>query len=73
MEPNNRWTGMNYSYSWSQPYTVSTNQFYYSTGSVDDEIARLEMIDRWVDSMLTYPDSECIINRVMKQLRGNTK
>lgn len=56
-----------YSFSWTQPYTVSTNQFYHSTGSVDDEIKRLEMVDRWVDSMLTYPDAEVILNKIRRQ------
>lgn len=56
-----------YKITWTQPYTVSTNQFYWSTGSVDDEIARLEMVDRWVDSMLTYPDAEVILNKIRRQ------
>ena len=59
-----------YSIRWTQPYRVSTNQFYHSTGSVDDEIARLEMVDRWVDSMLTYPDADAILNKIRKG-KGN--
>lgn len=53
-----------YKITWTQPYTISTNQFYHSTGSVDDEIKRLEMIDRWVDAMLTYPDADAILKKI---------
>ena len=52
-------------YSWSQPYDAY-NTFYYMNRAVEtqQELDRLEMIDRWVDSMLTYPDAEVIMNKI---------
>jgi hypothetical protein len=60
-----------YSFSWTQPYLpTSYNPFYERRVDVADEMARLEMVDRWVDSMLTYPDAERILNNI---LRGDTQ
>ena len=57
-----------YSFSWTQPYLpTSYNPFYERPVTVADEIARLEMVDRWVDAMLTYPDSERILNKLTKE------
>ena len=54
-----------YSFSWTQPYTVSSNPFYQSRHlSIDEEMAKIEMVDRWVDSMLTYPDAEAILKKI---------
>ena len=66
MEPkNNPW---DISYSWTQPYLpTSYNPFYERRTSVDEEMTRLEMVDRWVDSMLTFPDAERIINTLRQK------
>lgn len=53
------------SYSWTQPYNISINSFYQKT-STEDELKRLEMIDRWVDAMETYPDADELIKRIFK-------
>lgn len=59
-----------YSFTWSQPYSVSMNPV-YQTPSVDDEMKRLEMVDRWVDAMLTYPDAEAIMKKIRQTGEGN--
>lgn len=60
-----------YSIRWTQPYRVSTNPFYQSRHlSIDEEMAKIEMVDRWVDSMLTYPDADAILNKIRKG-KGN--
>ena len=59
-----------YSFSWTQPYSVSMNPF-YSAPSVADEMARLEMVDKWVDAMLTFPDAEAIMNKIRQTGEGN--
>ena len=59
-----------YSFSWTQPYSVSMNPFYQAP-SVDEEMARLEMVDKWVDAMLTFPDAEVILNKIRQQGEGN--
>jgi mono/diheme cytochrome c family protein len=59
-----------YSFSWTQPYSVSMNPF-YSKPSVADEMARLEMVDKWVDAMLTFPDAEAIMNKIRQQGQDN--
>ena len=54
-----------YSFSWTQPYNISASPFYQSRHlSIDEEIAKIEMVDRWVDSMLTYPDAEAILKKI---------
>lgn len=65
-----------YSVSWTQPYQ-SLNEFFrgksceeiYQDLSVEQEIDRLEAVDRIVQNQLTYPEAEAIINKV-KQQRG---
>lgn len=65
-----------YSVSWTQPYQ-SLNEFFrgksceeiYHDLSVEQEIDRLEAVDRIVQNQLTYPEAEAIINKV-KQQRG---
>ena len=51
-------------HSWTQPYP-SMNPFYQDT-TVRDEMIRIEAVDNIVQSMLTYPDAE----RIMNKLRG---
>ena len=58
-----------YSFSWTQPYTVSMNPF-YNTSSVHDEMIRIEAVDNIVQNMLTYPAAEAIINKL--NTRGHT-
>lgn len=56
-----------YSASWTQPYLpTSYNPFYESAPkpSTNELMAQIEMVDKWVDSMLTYPDAEAIINKL---------
>ena len=54
-----------YSVSWTQPYLpISYNPFYERKVDVAEEMAKIEMVDKWVDSMLTYPDAEAIINKL---------
>lgn len=31
------------------------------------ELRIVEMVDRWVDAMLTYPDAEVIMNKIRQQ------
>lgn len=73
MKPaNDNWS---ISTSWTQPYLpTSYNPFYESSdrhAQVSNELYDLECIDEQVEQMLTYPDAEAIINRVMKQIKGN--
>jgi hypothetical protein len=59
-----------YSFSWTQPYLpTSYNPFYERKVDVAEEMAKIEMVDNWVDAMLTYPDAERIINKLMKENR----
>lgn len=60
-----------YSFSWTQPYQ-SLNEFFqgqscqeiYNKMTLEEEVDKLEMVDRWVDSMLTYPDAEAILKKI---------
>ena len=64
MEPD-KWS---INYSWTQPYRA-----YYSVNpikqskSIEQELARLDMVDGWVDAMLTYPDAERILNKIKEK------
>lgn len=63
-----------YSASWTQPYLpTSFNPFYERVKDlrVEEELDRLEAVDRIVQNQLTYPEAEAIINRV-KQQRGQS-
>ena len=67
-------TNFNLSATWTQPYLpTSYNPFYQTVHQrqVELELDRLDAVDVVVDEMLTYPDAEAIIKRVMKQ-RGNS-
>jgi hypothetical protein len=73
MSKNQNW---NINHSWSQPYD-SLNAFFqgqtcreiYNKLTLEEEIDKLEMVDRWVDSMLTFPDAEAIMNKIKE--KGN--
>ena len=57
-----------YSFSWTQPYLpTSYNPFYERKVDIAEEIAKIEMVDNWVDAMLTYPDAE----RILKKLKDD--
>ena len=63
-------------YSWSQPYSM--NPFYgmssgeiYNQLTLEEEMTKIEMVDRWVDAMLTYPDADAIMNKIREQGEGN--
>lgn len=61
---NNKWS---MSYSWTQPWSqaISWNVNPYTVSvNTDAEIKRLEMVDRWVDSMSSYPDAIEIIEKI---------
>ena len=57
-----------YSFSWTQPYSVSMNPF-YSKSSVADpimkEMAVIEAIDHLVDSGLTHPVADAILMKLV--------
>ena len=65
-----------YTASWTQPY-VTLNQFFtsdtcqqiHNDRTVERELDRLERVDKLVESQLTYPEADAIINKV-KQTRG---
>jgi len=72
---NNTWS---YDCSWTQPY-VSMNDFFqgkdcreiYEALSVEKELDALDKIDKRVDEMLTFPEAEAIIKRIMNK-RGDS-
>ena len=72
---NNTWS---YDCSWTQPY-VSMNDFLqgkdcreiYEALSVEKELDALDKIDKRVDEMLTFPEAEAIIKRIMNK-RGDS-
>lgn len=61
----------NMTHSWTQPYT-SLNSFFQSKAvqdrvndlTIEEQLDKIEMVDRWVDSMLTFPDAEAILNKI---------
>ena len=59
-----------YSASWTQPYLPTSYNPFYSPSPehvATEEMIRIEAVDNIVQNMLTYPDAEAIINKVMKQ------
>ena len=58
-----------YSIQWTQPYLpTSYNPFYEpAANTITQEMAKIEQVDSWVDSMLTYPDAERIINKIRSE------
>ena len=55
-----------YSVSWTQPYLpTSYNPFYEpAANDIAQEMAKIEMVDNWVNAMLTYPDADAIMNKI---------
>jgi len=39
----------------------------YRRLTLEEEMAEIERVDRWVDAMLTYPDAERIMNKIVEQ------
>ena len=61
-----------YSFSWTQPYLpTSYNPFYERKVDIAEEMAKIEMVDRWVDAMLTYPDADAIMNKIRQLGEGD--
>lgn len=58
-----------YSFTWTQPYSVSLNPFYQSVSDaqLELELDRLDAVDVLVDEMLTYPDAERILNKIRQK------
>ena len=59
---------------WSQPYVTMQGfgQFERSAQeeqsiTVSNELARLDFLEDEVQSMLTYPDAEAILNKIRKE------
>ena len=67
--------------SWTQPYVSmngfwSNEQFERTTQkeqsiTVSNELARLDFLEDEVQSMLTYPDAEAIINKITKEIEDD--
>lgn len=67
---------------WSQPYVTMEGFFVPKEQSerttqeeqeitVSNELARLDFLEDEVQSMLTYPDAECIMNRITKEIEDD--
>ena len=67
---------------WSQPYVTMEGFFVPKEQSerttqeeqeitVSNELARLDFLEDEVPSMLTYPDAECIMNRITKEIKDD--
>ena len=67
--------------SWTQPYVSmngfwSNEQFERTTQkeqaiTVSNELARLDFLEEEIQSMLTYPDAEAIINKITKEVEDD--
>ena len=67
---------------WSQPYVTMQGFFVPNeqaerttqkeqSVTVSNELARLDFLEDEVQSMLTYPDAEAIINKITKEKRND--
>ena len=67
---------------WSQPYVTMEGFFVPKEQSerttqeeqeitVSNELSRLDFLEDEVQSMLTYPDAECIMNRITKEIKDD--
>ena len=61
--PNRKWS---VSWQFTQPYSVSMNEI-YNRSAVAQELERMDLCEKWIETMLTYPDAEAIINKVKQQ------
>lgn len=53
-----------YSFSWTQPYPGFTWPDPIKQVNVMNEIARMDFLEEEIQSMLTYPDAEAILNKI---------
>jgi hypothetical protein len=53
-----------YSFSWTQPYYGYTWPDPIKQVNVMNEIARMDFLEEQIQSMLTYPDAEAILNKI---------
>ncbi len=56
--------------SWSEPVLSTSNETApqaYHRLVVEDELRHIELVDKLIDSMLTFPEAEAIINKLMNQ------
>lgn len=56
--------------SWSEPARTVSNETApeaYQRLIVEEELRHIDLVDRVVDSMLTYPEAESIIKTIMNQ------
>ena len=67
-----------YTHTWSQPYSSfeeflwgKTCEEIYNDQTVERELDRLEATDKLVDEMLTYPEADAIINKLLNK-RGDS-
>ena len=59
-----------YSYKFTQPYPSFFTQEMkdlIQERKVEDEIDALDKTDEAIQNMLTYPDAEAILNKIMKE------
>ena len=65
-----------YSASWTQPYLPTSYNPFYNMNSgeiynkltqIDEEMIRIDAVDKIVQNMLTYPDAE----RILKTINDN--
>ena len=67
---------------WNQPYVTMEGFFVPKEQSerttqeeqeitVSNELSRLDFLEDEVQSMLTYPDAECIMNRITKEIKDD--
>jgi len=67
---------------WSQPYVTMQGFFVPNEQSerttakeqsvtVSNELSRLDFLEDEVQSMLTYPDAEAIINKITKEIKDD--
>ena len=67
---------------WSQPYVTMQGFFVPNEQSerttqeeqsitVSNELSRLDFLEDEVQSMLTYPDAEAIINKITKEIEDD--
>lgn len=55
-----------YSFSFTQPYPGYRWTDPIKQVNVMNEIARMDFLEEEIQSMLTYPDAEAILNKVMQ-------
>lgn len=63
-----------YSFSWTQSYNpyygMSAGEIYQDL-TLREEMIRIEAVDNIIQSMLTYPDADAIMNKIRHKGEGN--